>query len=317
MQMNINESVVIVEGIKLFINSFSEFGGVGMKKRGILIFYGIGIALLLIFTFYDLQISMTISTKSLWARIFEVIGEIPIIVLAIFSCAALIRFRNKAKIWASIISIIGFGVLFVLFSAMGGFMIWNYLKDNVAIQLPAALGFILALFFAVSAVLLLRLVPEEKKKETITFAIITLLYFVAILVVMNSIKATWGRMRLREMTDPLTQFTPWYVITNRGGFSNIYASFPSGHSMNSAAVILLTLLPSLYPRLEKRKNTILVIVFAWFVLVGTSRIVMGAHFASDVIVGIMLSVTLFLGIKNIICKVRQIDNSSIKTKIAS
>lgn len=66
-----------------------------------------------------------------------------------------------------------------------------------------------------------------------------LLYFILVIIIMNSIKTVWGRMRFREMTDPINEFTRWYQIVSRGGFNNIYASFLSGHSMNSAGVILV------------------------------------------------------------------------------
>ena len=112
-------------------------------------------------------------------------------------------------------------------------------------------------------------------------------------------------MRFREMTDPLTQFTPWCQICSRGGFSDIYASFPSGHSMNSAAIILLLLFPEFMPQLEGKKTLLRVIVYVWAVLVGSSRVMMGAHFASDVTVGILLSLALFELIRIIVYKIRK------------
>lgn len=39
--------------------------------------FAVGLALLLLFTFTDLQISMAIAKKPLWAQALEVVGEIP------------------------------------------------------------------------------------------------------------------------------------------------------------------------------------------------------------------------------------------------
>ena len=67
----------------------------------------------------------------------------------------------------------------------------------------------------------------------------------------------------------------------------------SGHSMNSAGVILLTLLPPMIPALAGREKLLHAIVFIWCAVVGISRVFMGAHFASDVTVGILLSLAIF------------------------
>lgn len=268
------------------------------------IFYAAGAVLLLIFTFTDLQISMTIANKNLWARVLEVIGELPFTFLSIFSCAVLIRFRSKKKL-ASGISLVGFGLLFLLFSFMGGMMTWNYLKNNLGDGVPKFLMILIAVLLAAGAVFLAEKVQNDHIREAVTFAVITLIYFAVVLVVMNVIKAGWGRMRFREMTDPLTQFTPWYVTTNRGGFSDIYASFPSGHSMNASAVVLFSLFPAVFPSWKGKEKIVGTAITVWILLVGTSRVVMGAHFASDVTMGVLLSITLFWIIRAAVCKIRR------------
>ena len=74
---------------------------------------------------------MAIAKKPLWARVFEVIGEIPFTTLTIAACAILYRFRTKKNIVLNILCAVGAGVLFLLFSLMGGFMTYNYLTDNL------------------------------------------------------------------------------------------------------------------------------------------------------------------------------------------
>ena len=63
--------------------------------------------------------------------------------------------------------------------------------------------------------------------------------------------------------------------------------------MNSAGVILLLLLPDVIPVLQKKKKILHIFVYVWCIAVGASRVFMGAHFASDVTVGILLSFVLF------------------------
>lgn len=275
-----------------------------MKKKEKILVFSIGLVLLAIFTFTDLQISTVLFTKSLYGRIFEIVGELPFVFLTLFGCCLLFRFRPKKNIALNIISAVFFAVFIAMFTMMGGFMTLNYLKENIG-EVPALVGGIIgavllgfAIFFAVK-------IPKESAHKAVTYGIIALVYFVLVIVVMNTLKMTWGRMRIREMTDPLMQFTPWYVITNRGGFDNVYASFPSGHSMNSAAIILSLLLPSFVPVLADKAKMLKIISYTWLLLVGSSRVVMGAHFSSDVVMGIMLSLALFEISRTCISKIRK------------
>ncbi len=277
-----------------------------MTKKERIIVPIIGIALLAVFTFADLPISMALFTKNLFGRVLEVVGELPFTFFAIFAFALLFRFRGKKSRGVYVGLGILFALLAALFAAMGGFMCWNYLHEN-GVPLPQPFAILIALALGGGAMLLSRCVPQDKKRESVTFAIIAIIYFVSVIVIMNVVKGVWGRMRIREMTDPLTQFTRWYVITPRGGFNNAYASFPSGHAMNAAGSILLCLLPSFMPALAGKETVLKVIAYVWMVLVAFSRVIMGAHFASDVTVGILLSLLLFEVVRTIVCNKRKIE----------
>lgn len=216
---------------------------VGMEKKERRIVFAVGLALLLIFTFADLQISLAIAKKPGWARVLEVVGEI-------------------SKLW----------------------------------MIPPAL------LMAAVGIWIARRVPAESRSMVLRYAAVALLYFILVILIMNSLKTVWGRMRFREMTDPVNQFTRWYQIVPRGGFNNIYASFPSGHSMNSAGVILLMLLPPMIPALRGREKALHAFVYIWCVLVGISRVFMGAHFSSDVTVGVLLSLAIFEALRAVLCR---------------
>ncbi|MGN0314824.1 MAG: phosphatase PAP2 family protein [Fusicatenibacter sp.] len=235
---------------------------------------------------------MAIARKPLWARVLEVVGEIPFTTLTIAACAILFRFRTKKNRVLNILCAVGAGVLFALFSVMGGFMTWNYLTDNLG-QISMTWMVLIALVMAGVGVWIARAIPAKNRSKALRYAAVALLYFLLVIIIMNSVKAVWGRMRFREMTDPIHEFTRWYQIVPRGGFNNSYASFPSGHSMNSAGVILLILLPPMIPALSGREKVLHTIVYVWCVVVGISRVFMGAHFASDVTVGVLLSLAIF------------------------
>ncbi|MGN1155104.1 MAG: phosphatase PAP2 family protein [Agathobacter sp.] len=277
-----------------------------MEKKERRIVYAVGLVLLLVFTFTDLQISMAVATKPVWARIFEVVGEIPFTTLTITACAVLFRFRTKKNIVLNIICAIGSGLLFLLFSLMGGFMTYNYLTDNLG-EISIVWMVVPALVMAGVGIWITCIIPAEKRSEALRYAAIALLYFILVIIIMNCLKTAWGRMRFREMTDPINEFTRWYQIVPRGGFNNIYASFPSGHSMNSAGVILLMLLPSIIPALKNREKVLHICVYIWCAVVGISRVFMGAHFASDVTVGILLSLTIFEVLRMILYRKKEMN----------
>lgn len=78
-------------------------------------------------------------------------------------------------------------------------------------RLVFLIGFIallIGLAMAAISILITLKIPADKKQQALSFAITAILYFVLVLIVMNVLKSIWGRMRFREMTDPLTQFTP-------------------------------------------------------------------------------------------------------------
>lgn len=49
----------------------------------------------MVFTFTDLQTSLAIAKKPGWARVLEVVGEMPFTTLTIAACALLFRFRTR------------------------------------------------------------------------------------------------------------------------------------------------------------------------------------------------------------------------------
>jgi undecaprenyl-diphosphatase len=58
-------------------------------------------------------------------------------------------------------------------------------------------------------------------------------------------------------------------------------SFPSGHT--SAAFMMATLLSYFFPSL-------LIILYCWAVLIGCSRVILGVHFPTDTLVGMLLGI---------------------------
>lgn len=79
--------------------------------------------------------------------------------------------------------------------------------------------------------------------------------------------------------------------------------------MNSAGVILLMLLSPLIPALAGKEKTLHTVVYVWCAVVGISRVFMGAHFASDVTVGILLSLAIFEVLRTILYRREKVNSA--------
>jgi membrane-associated phospholipid phosphatase len=259
-----------------------------MTKKETLIVLGVALGLLILAIPLDLQFSSLVYDQSSWfGRAFEAIGEFPAMAVAMFSSAALIFTRNRKNLLSNIGSLILGGLFLGLSALMGGVLPFNYLDLSL---IP---GFVLAFVYVVIAVLLVKRIPTQYYPQLRRAAWIGLMTFIVSMVLVNLIKMGWGRMRFRAMEESVSGFSPWYLP--QGFNSNEeFKSFPSGHVANAALILFITLLPSFIPALEKHKIKLKFVVYGWVILVALSRIVMGAHFISDVTVGFVVTLLVFL-----------------------
>lgn len=264
------------------------------SKRELIVTYSVLVALLLLFTFLDLPLSQTFfNLKSPFGRFFEIFGEAPGLLVGAFSAAALFVTRDRKTAWKNTLSILGFGLLTLLFSLMGALMVNNYLTHgdlSMAVILPQGLALFALLLFLASRL------DMAKRAEIRRAAVVGLLLLVAAIVAINLIKIGWGRPRFRSMTNPAAQFTPWYLPQSVAAGEE-FKSFPSGHTANAAVLLWITLLPTFISKLKGKKTLLLGLAWAWVALVAFSRIIMGAHFGSDVTMGALLTYTVFVALR--------------------
>lgn len=259
-----------------------------MRKKGKIYFFTALVILLTIFTFTDLKISMTVyNPESSFGHFFEAFGELPGALIGVFSLAALITTGKYNAKWKTILFNIILGVLLIMFSFMAAVMPMNYLGG---IKMPVA-G-ILAAVYAIAALWITKILSKEENKNLRQAAIIGILTFVAAILVINIVKMFWGRLRFRSMKAPYNEFSLWFIpqglTTN-----NEYMSFPSGHSANSAVILWITLLPTFVAHLRGKEKYLKIIAGAWIGMVMVSRVIMGAHFPTDVTVGASISIICF------------------------
>lgn len=199
------------------------------------------------------------------------------------------RNRNREKQLVGILQVIA-GCWFIFSGgAMATVLPTGYL--DVPIGLAALIGIGCTGLTVCGVLFLCR---NADRRTVLRVAAAFLLVIFADILVVNLIKIPWGRARMRLVaSDARAYFMPWWrpgtelrdALTAVGVPGEEFKSFPSGHSANASALMLLTLLPMLRPSLVRRKNILFCVGFLWTCGVAASRVVMGAHFLSDTVVG--------------------------------
>jgi membrane-associated phospholipid phosphatase len=259
------------------------------KKLTLLILLIALVGLVASLTIYDLPISQALySQHNLFGRFFEAFGELPGFLIGAFCFAALYELRGRRNKLIRTAVGIGFGIAVVLICFIA--------IVNTAAYLDLAYSALLSTIAVVVAGLLWFLAKQAAKTQPEALwraALVGTILFVLTGLLVNTIKIEWGRERYRSMTDPADQFTTWYEIQTRS-IDNEYKSFPSGHSATAAVTLWITLLPTFIPGLKGREILLAAIAGLWTLLVMLSRIIVGAHFATDTLAGFLLTLFLFM-----------------------
>lgn len=260
--------------------------------------YKIGLAiigtLLLIFTFTDMSISNAIyNPESKFGLVFEAIGEFPAAVIATFCTVSLMLTRNKEKTIKYNLGTFGYIVLLIFFSLMAAMLPVKYLHG------PKVLIPVLIAIYIIVSYMIAKKYATTNKEELRRASIIGILTFVFVIIAFNSIKFLWGRERYRHMIEvgSFAGYSMWFMPQ---GFAsgNEFMSFPSGHSANAAIMVWITLIPTFVTSLKDKKNWFIGFAALWTILVPVSRILVGAHFASDVTMGVTITLVIFTLLKN-------------------
>jgi membrane-associated phospholipid phosphatase len=245
----------------------------------------IWIILAVIFGIYDLDISKQIvNQNSIWARFLENYGMIPglfVILSGIYIYYSFIKTKSDA--WSYIQKVVFFlassGLIFHLLDQLLGSIATNHLIIFLIISFSISIIFFIVLHKA----------NQVQSALTIKYAkVVVGMALFGYVIFIQVVKYFWGRIRFRELDATFSQFTPWYLPQGITGFD----SFPSGHA--AMGWMLLALLVLLVSKKEWFKNLVFVLIFMWAVLVSLSRVVIGAHFTSDVLFGSFFIIITFL-----------------------
>ena len=243
------------------------------------------LVLAVIFGMYDLEISkQLVNENSGWAKFLENYGMIPgllIILSGIYIYCSFIKINSG--LWSYIQRI----VLFLVSSGLI-FYLMEILLDKLILE-----NFITSLIIAFALNLIIFIVLQIRKQVKSTIAIkyakvVIGMAFFGYVICIQVVKYLWGRVRFRELDAAFSQFTPWYLPQGITGFD----SFPSGHA--ATGFMLLSLLILLHNKKQWIKYSALLLIILWGTVLSLSRVVIGAHYASDVLFGSFFIIITFL-----------------------
>ena len=282
-----------------------------MKKiqTHIYIVLAIFLSTLIVGTFFDYTISQAIVVKrDTFGLVTSVIGTLPGYgVLAFIGGGFAFLALSKAyeKKWANILFYAGTVVLTLVatyfsgkeFFGPNGFywigvkVFWGYF-----IAFPVQVGIcFLGYLFAKKA---------EFKRIWIVYLVILAAFTVANVLGTTVLKEIFHRPRFRSLDEyngilfhnwyePCKNYKELMAANNIG--KEEFKSFPSGHASVTACIAMFaSFLPLINKKFEKYAIPCFYIGLAWCMLISFARIRVGAHFMSDVSMGVLLTSIFFL-----------------------
>jgi membrane-associated phospholipid phosphatase len=245
----------------------------------------IWIILAIIFGIYDLDISRHfVDQNSVWAKFLQDYGMIPgllVILSGIYIYYSLIK--TKSDFWSYIQKVVFFlassGLIFHLFDQLFGIITTNHLIifSIISFSISIIIFIVLHMTNQVYNVMAIRYA-----KVVVGMALFGYVIFIQV------VKHLWGRVRFRELDAAFSQFTPWYLPQGLTGSD----SFPSGHA--AMGWMLLPLLILLVNKKAWLTSSSTILIFIWAVVLASSRVVIGAHYASDVLFGSFFIIIAYL-----------------------
>lgn len=255
-------------------------------KREIIFFYACSVCALVFASFFDLKLDIWLNSPenpvAVW---FRNTGEIPCRLIcpvagaAIFCCGE----KKLTKIAGALINIGG--------SAYLGYYLGKYFfLEEYRMSFDIIFGVGCGAVLLVACIFIK--VPQNLKKPVCVIAVTGIAVMAVQLLAVEIMKTLWGRVRFRDLlaSGNYDEFTPWYIISGKNGNK----SFPSGHTAGAGMSYLMMFFPYLSEKCEKRKTLCFAVPFVYTSVVAFTRLVMGAHYLSDVTIGGVVSFTLVI-----------------------
>ncbi|KRL04143.1 phosphatase PAP2 family protein [Liquorilactobacillus oeni] len=268
------------------------------KKKFFSVSAVICVVLLFIAAFGDLAISNTvINYNSIFGTIFQTFGEFPVYCIFVLcgeiAMAYALRHREEL-LFSSILFIGGLSLslwqvkqylneiesyaISALNNIHSGRSMGLANSDAATAKLATGTAIILWLVvYAVFTILVQYWMSKKNNEQLNRYLIVAIFASLTVwfaLEVNLTLKDVWGRVRPYELSSSQKDFTPWFHPNGING----HKSFPSGHTMAGTLCIVFSWFAT-QPQWHKR---LWITGIIYGILLAISRVIIGAHFFSDV-----------------------------------
>ncbi|MGR7946089.1 phosphatase PAP2 family protein [Paenibacillus sp. M.A.Huq-81] len=226
---------------------------------------------------------------SAFGRFFEIYGEHPAFIVLLAAGSLLYRTSYYTLGKKQMLMRLAGG----LSSTAGGFAVGYFtlarqfdIKGLEAVPFSILIGAALI----IAAQLLLRRVSVKTMQTYTLAAWAGIAIVVTEMILVNVLKISWGRLRFRNMNGDYSLYTSWFLpqgLQQHGIVSQHHKSFPSGHSANGWTMLAWALF---MPMKSSWRTFALAAAVGWGLCTSYSRIIMGDHFATDVLFGAFLTI---------------------------
>ncbi len=250
---------------------------------------------------FDFQVSSAlINQESVFGRLLCSYGQAPQAIVTTSVGAMLLFGRDREHSVRRTVDLV-LGVVCVVLGVLISYYEPTIYLAGFGISMPAVVIPVSLAINAVTLVVVGRLAKDADHNMVVRLAITFAAVLLLDLAVVNIAKIPWARPRMRFLvTTPEATFQPWWrpgyelrdYFVASGVAAEEFKSFPSGHTCDATTVLLLSLLPYLRRDFTHQRQIFFAGVL-WVVLVAVSRIIMGAHFVTDVSFGFLIGLVLF------------------------
>ncbi|MFZ2324416.1 MAG: phosphatase PAP2 family protein [Ignavibacteriaceae bacterium] len=227
----------------------------------------------------DLWISVSLYNPGAeWAVILEKFGEIPGLLVALIGAQIYIvtlrsSSNSKKILFTSFLlttsSLITIYIFFVLSNSISGS--YNFFNSH------ENYFFFTAILLNIFITYLSRKHYKFSKKAIIFSRVSFNMFLYGYIFFVQPLKLFWGRIRFRDLAGNYSHFTAWYLPQGITGND----SFPSGHA--AMGWILLSLFVFFIDKSFRKRFILKALIISWAIAVSTSRVIIGAHYSSDVL----------------------------------
>lgn len=260
------------------------------QKCNIIAFYTITAIALITALFVDLKLDIFLNNPNdLFSIWFQWTGETPgRILVAIAGAVLFYTYKNRFEQIIGFILAIGGGLYF------GDYYFGRYffqgLSEDIATSFDKLYGLGIGVICLVVGYFIK--IPEDKRDIIRKTAIVGIIALLVQVVAIEGVKYLWGRVRFRDLlkAGSYDAFTSWLHPNGINGNK----SFPSGHTAGAGMSYLMMFLPYISDKLKKHPTVCFIVPFVYTSIVAYTRLVMGAHYLSDVAMGGAISFTIVI-----------------------